>query len=133
MEKNKLLIIGFLFLLTVFCSGCVAFFVGSAVGALGGYAISRDTIQTETDKAYDKLWAKAVAVAKMKGAVSNEDKANGYLEIEIDSSRVIVQLIQLTKATTRMKVSARRLGLPNMKLAQEIFVKILEETPESNS
>ena len=133
MKKYKLLIVVSLFLLTAFSCGCVAFFVGSAIGALGGYAISRDTIQIETDRTYDELWASAVAVAKMKGTITNEDKAKGYLEIEIDSSRAIVQVIQLTKGTTRLKVSARRLGLPNMKLAQEIFVKILEKAPEPSS
>ena len=109
-------------------SGCVPFFVGSAVGALGGYAISRNTIQGETDKDYDALWEAAVNVAKIRGSIKTEDKTQGYLELEANSSRAAIRIFRLTKSTNRLKVSARtKLGLPNIKLAQDIFVKIYQQ------
>jgi len=108
--------------------GCVPLLVGGAAGALGAYAISKDTIQGETDKDYNALWDTARTVAKIRGAIKAEDKSKGYLEIEVDSSQVIVRLIRLTKATTRLRVSARnKMKLPNIGLAQDIFVKILEQ------
>ncbi len=127
--KLKIVIVMCLFLLSLVCSGCVPLLVGAA--GVGGYAISRDTIQTETDKDYDSLWASALSVVKARGEISVEDTAEGYLEANIGSSRLIVELTKLTKTTSRLKVSARnQFKLPDVDLAQEIFVKIFEETPE---
>lgn len=109
-------------------AGCVPLIVGGAVGALGGYAISRDTIQGETAADYNKLWEAARTVAKIRGAVNVEDKARGYLELEVNKNQVQIEIIRLTQATNRLKVKARtRMRLPNLKLAEELFVKILEQ------
>jgi hypothetical protein len=115
-----------LFLFSFVSSGCVPLIVGGA-GVLGGYAISKDTIQGETDKDYNTLWNAVKTVAKIKGTIKTEDKTKGYLELTVDSSRVVVQLSRLTKTANRLRVSARRMGLPNIDLAQDIFVKILEQ------
>ncbi len=126
MTKSKCLIMASLFLFSFVSSGCVPLIVGGA-GVLGGYAISKDTIQGETDKDYNTLWNAAKTVAKIKGTIKTEDKTKGYLELTVGSSRVVVQLSRLTKTANRLRVSARRMGLPNIDLAQEIFVKILEQ------
>lgn len=127
MIKTNLSIVS-VFLLVLVCSGCVPLIVGGAVGALGGHAISKDTIQVETDKDYDTLWNAAKTVARIKGTINTEDKSRGELELKVDSSKVKVRIVRLTRATTRLRVSARNaLGLPNIDLAQEVFVKILEQ------
>jgi hypothetical protein len=129
MKKNKLLIAACLFLFTLLSSGCVPLIVGGAVGALGGYAVSRDTIEGDTDKDYNALWNVAVSVGRTKGIITADDRPRGYLELEVDSSRVIVRLIRLTKTANRLRVTARnKLKLPNFSLAEDIFVKILEQT-----
>lgn len=107
--------------------GCAPLIIGGAVGALGGYAISKDTIQGETDKSYDSLWEAALTVSKIRGEIKYEDKTKGYIELEADSSKVHVRLIRLTAATTRLRVQARKYHLPNLSLAQDIFVKIMEQ------
>lgn len=115
--------------LSVSLLGCApVLIVGAAVGALGGYAASKDTIQGETDKAYDSLWNSALTVAKIRGTVRYEDGMKGHLEFEAESSKVYVKFIRLTTATTRVRVSARKYHLPNLTLAQDIFVKIMEES-----
>jgi hypothetical protein len=108
-------------------SGCAPLIVGGAVGALGGYAISKDTIAADTDKPYDLLWNSALTVAGYRGRVKEEDTRRGYIQMEAESSLVWIRLIRLTQATTRLRVSARKYGLPNLNLAQDIFVKIMEE------
>lgn len=108
-------------------SGCAPLIIGSAVGALGGYAISRDTVQGETDIEYDRLWNAVVTVARIKGIIKSEDYTQGYLTAETESSKVWVRLIRLTKATTRLRVSARKYHLPNLRLAEDLFVKIMEQ------
>lgn len=107
--------------------GCAPLIIGGAVGALGGYAISKDTIQGDTDKPYDKLWDSALVVGKIRGEIKNEDQTKGYIELQAESSKVYVRLIRLTAATTRLRVSARKYHLPNLGLAQDIFVKIMEQ------
>lgn len=120
-----------LFFILVMClefCGCAPLIVGAAVGAVGGHAVSRDTIQGETDKSYDSLWNAALLVAKIRGQIKAKEPQRGYIELEAESSKVYIRLIRLTRATTRLKVSARKYHLPNLALAQDIFVKIMEET-----
>ena len=125
--KSRTLSIASLLLSVLVLSGCAPLIIGGAVGVLGGYAISKDTIQGEADKDYDLLWQAASTVASIKGKITTEDKTKGYLESRVNSSRVRIQIIRLTKATTQLSVSARKWGLPNISLAQEIFIKILEQ------
>ena len=113
-----------------FCAalaGCVPLVVGAAAGALGAVAISKDTIQGETDKTYESLWNAALLIAKIRGTIKQEDVTRGYLELEADSSKVYINLVRMTQAATRLKVSCRKHHLPNMKLAEDIFVKIMEQ------
>ncbi|MBU1871369.1 MAG: hypothetical protein KKH80_01010 [Candidatus Omnitrophica bacterium] len=126
--KSKNLVIVLVFVLSFASSGCVPLplIVGSAA-ALGGYAVSKDTIEGETDKDYDALWTAAKTVAKIRGTIEVEDEAQGYLELIVDSSHVNIKLSRITKTANRLKVSARRLGLPKIALAQDIFMKILEQ------
>jgi hypothetical protein len=108
-------------------SGCAPLIIGGAVGALGGYVVSKDTLQGETDKSYDGLWEAALTVSKIRGQIKYEDKTKGYIELEAESSKVYIRLVRLTASTTRLRVSARKYHFPNMGLAQDIFVKIMEQ------
>lgn len=108
-------------------SGCAPLLIGGAVGALGGYAINRDTIQSETDIDYEQLWNAAISIVRMRGEPKFEDYVKGYISAEMESSRVWVRLIRLTKVTTRLRISARKYHFPNLGLAQDLFVRIMEE------
>lgn len=114
------------FLMLLVISGCVPLIVGGAVGAVGAYAVSKDTIEGETDKPYEELWGSALLVCRIRGNIKEEDSAKGYIELETDGSRVWIRLIRLTRSTTRMRIAARKLHLPNIALAQDIYVKIME-------
>lgn len=103
------------------------FLIGGAVGAAGAYVVSKDTVQGATDKPYDKLWGAAIRIAKVRGTVTEEDRQRGYIYLEADSSRITIRLLRLTSSTTRLKVSARKYHLPNLDIAQDLYVRILEE------
>jgi hypothetical protein len=108
--------------------GCAPLIVvGAAVGALGGYALSKDTIQGETDLSYESLWNSALTVSKIRGTVIVEDYNKGYISLDVKPNKVDIGLIRLTQTTTRVKVTARKYHLPNLDLAQDIYVKILEQ------
>jgi len=116
----------FLCISSFLVAGCVPLIVGGAVGALGGYAVSKDTIQGDSDKSYGSLWDSAVSVAKIRGKITQTNETGDSVEFETDSGHVWVRLIRVTRATTRVRVSARRYHLPNLGLAEEVFVKIME-------
>lgn len=126
MKKTAL----FYFLFPIFIlgmSGCVALMVGGAVGALGGYAVSKDTIQADSDKPYEQLWSSALNVSRIRGTIRQEDGVRGYIEADIEKTKVWIRMVRLTQATTRIRISCRRYHFPNLGLAQDLFVKIMEE------
>ncbi|MDD5097920.1 MAG: hypothetical protein PHU59_05495 [Candidatus Omnitrophica bacterium] len=105
--------------------GCAPLIIGAAAGGLGAYAISKDTVQGDNDKSFDLLWDSAVNVSKQYGIIQEENISTGYIELAADSSKVWIRLIRLTRATTRIRVSARKFHFSNMELAQDLFVKIV--------
>lgn len=113
-----------IFIIPLVC-GCAPLIIGAVAGGLGGYAVSRDTVQGDTDKNYEALWESALSVAGAYGLVQEENAKTGCLELSAQSSKIWIKLIRLTQATTRVKVSARKFHFPNMELAQDIFVKII--------
>jgi len=106
-------------------AGCAPLIIGAAAGGLGAYAISRDTLQGDSDKSYEALWESAVNVAGTAGMIQQENSSTGYIELSAESSKVWIRLIRLTQATTRIKISARKFHFPNIGLAQDLFVKII--------
>ena len=122
--KKSLSIALVLFILPVVC-GCVPLIIGAAAGGLGAYAVSKDTVQGDSDKNFDLLWESAINVAKSRGIIQQENASTGYIELTVESSKVWIRLIRLTQATTRIRISARKYHFPNMELAQDLFVKII--------
>jgi hypothetical protein len=114
-------------LLSLSLSGCVWMLLG--VGAAGGYAISGDTIAGEIDKDYDSIWTAAEKVSSIMGTIKYKDRAKGYIDVDVEKSKVSINIERLTPETLRLKVSARKyLNLmPNKGLAQKIFVKINQQ------
>jgi len=105
--------------------GCAPLIIGAAAGGLGAYAVSRDTVQGDTDKDYDALWGSALTIAGSRGLIQKEDANSGTIELGAESSKVWIKLVRITQATTRVRVSARKYHFPNLELAQDIFVKII--------
>lgn len=123
-KKIALFLICFPFILNIL--GCW-FVVGSAAGVAGAYVAGKDTVQAETDKPYDNLWNAALSVGKVKGVIKTQDYGRGYIELEAEKSLVWIRLVRLTQATIRLRISARKYRLPNLILAQDIYIKIMEQ------
>ena len=119
---NSILIL--LLICGLFSSGCI--FVVAGAAALGGYAVSKDTIQGETDKAFASIWNSSLEVLNIMGIVHTEYKSKGQLEAKIDASDVKVQIEEVTSLVTRLRVSSRRYLLPDIGLAQRLYIKIIE-------
>ena len=87
-------------------SGCVYLIIGG-VAAAGGYAVSRDTIQGETDKSFDAVWDKASEVVGIMGTVESESYELGTIDSIVNGARVKITITQLTPSTVQVKVKAR--------------------------
>ncbi|KPK97767.1 MAG: hypothetical protein AMJ95_07165 [Omnitrophica WOR_2 bacterium SM23_72] len=116
----------FISLALVQMTGCV-FVLGGAAGALGAYSLSKDSMEGDTDTPYENLWSAAILISRARGTVKKEDKLQGLIELETDSSRVWIQLMRVTQYTTRLKVAARKYRFPNLALAQDLYAKIIEQ------
>jgi hypothetical protein len=112
--------------LTFSASGCFYLVFGGAAAA-GGYAISRDTIQGEMDREFSQVWDSAVEVISIMGRIESQDHEKGEIISIVQGSRVTVDLIQITPATIRLKIKARRMGLPRIGLAQDIYLKVTSQ------
>lgn len=106
-------------------SGCVPLIIGG-VGVLGGYAISRDTIAAESSRSIEDIWKAAKDVVPVMGIIKSTDEDTKTIEANIYSSVVTVRVEKLTEATNRLKVKARKFMMPNIGLAEKIFVKIMQ-------
>ena len=126
MLEKKLFVL-FLSFYTLLISGCAPLIIGGAAGALGGYAVSKDTVQAETETDYDKLWKASLNLIRYRGRPIIEDYARGIIQAEVDSSKVWIRIVRLTKNFNRIRVSARKYHLPNLSLAQDLFVRIIEQ------
>jgi hypothetical protein len=128
MRKKVILamLIPFLF---VGIAGCAPLFL-MTVGGVGVYAISKDTIQGDTDTQYETLWDAAMKVARIRGTILQEDFNRGYIQIDAKPNNIKIQFVRITAATTKLRVSARKYKkvLPNIEIAQDVFIKIIEES-----
>lgn len=107
-------------------AGCW-FIVGGAAGAAGAYVMGKDYMEGNTDRTYDSLWNAAMSVARIRGSIQKEDPMAGRIEVAVESTLVKITLVRVSQATTKVRVAARKHHLPNLTLAQDIFIKIMEE------
>ena len=105
-------------------SGCVYLVIGS-FGALGGYAISSDTVQGTTEKDIHDVWEAAQSVVNIMGRITRQNEDSGRLEAIVDNSRVTIGIAQFTPKLARLTVKARKSFFPNIATAQDVYIKII--------
>jgi len=122
-----------IFLLAIIGIVCIAttsciYVIAGGVGALGGYAVSPDTVEGEADVDYDTLWDAATQVVSIMGAVQTKDYKMGSLSGVVNGAKVTIDLSQISSNSVRLRVKARKNMLPDIKAAQDIFVKIKNQS-----
>jgi len=122
-----LVVITLLFANGIFLNGCAPIIVGSALGIVGGYAISRDTVAGETDKDYEMLWDASLEVANSMGIVKKQNRNRGTVQFNIGNTNLIViSLEKITARSSRVKVAARKNHFPDLKMAEKVFIRIMD-------
>ena len=95
-----------------------------AFGAVGGYAISKDSVTMDLDRPMEHIWNACVEETRHQGAVKRLDPKNGRLDAQIQQASVVVTVEQLTPATVRVVIRARRNLLPRIEVAQRLAIGI---------
>lgn len=116
----------------VFMSGCWFLVVGGA-GAVGGYAISRDTFEGVTNKSPEELLAAAHKVLSIMGTIINEEAKGGKIEAIVYGNHVWVSVIEVNMTTSRLRVKARKNMFPSAGVAQDIYTKIINQLEQKES
>ena len=112
--------------LCVFSSGCVFLVVGAA-GAVGGYAVSRDTFEGASSKGQQELMTAAHKVLSIMGTISDERPKDGEIVATVYGNHVVVDVIQINLTTSKLRVKARKAIFPRIAVAQEVYTKIMNQ------
>jgi hypothetical protein len=126
MRLKQIFLVLFSGILLTMLSGCI-FIVAGSVGAVGGYAITRDTIQGEYDANYSRAWKSALEVSSILGRVTTKNTTKGVIEAEVDKAKIKIEITQLTPEAIRLKVKARKGIFPRLGTAEKVFVKIVQQ------
>lgn len=107
-------------------SGCVYLVVGS-IGALGGYVVSPDTVEgtTHTDDA--TVWEGALEVVSIMGTLKETSEEAGIILADINGVDVTISLIPLSATDTTVRVKARKMLFPKIRIAQNVYVKVMSK------
>ncbi|MBI2870231.1 MAG: DUF3568 family protein [Candidatus Omnitrophica bacterium] len=107
-------------------SGCALALVGAGAAA-GTYAMVQGSAEGFSDAKYDRIWKAAKAVLEEKGTLTSDDEAGGVLKGKVADTDVTVELVKITEASTKMRVTARKNLLPREKLAEEVYTAIAKK------
>ena len=125
--RQKFLTGFFLASLVLSLSSCVYLVIGG-MGALGGYVVSPDTVEgILTEKEQADVWQAAIDVVSIMGIISEKSEPGGVIVAKVENAKVTVTIFQLSKSTVRLTVKARKAFFPKIKIAQEVYVKIVNE------
>jgi hypothetical protein len=100
-------------------SGCAPVLLAT-VGAVAGYAISKDSVTLDLDRPWNQVWQACLAEIQEEGRLKKTDQANGRLDARVKETDVVLTLEQLTPSTVRVVIRARQTLLPKVEVAQRI-------------
>ncbi len=123
---KSLIKFSYLILLCVFSSGCVFLIVGTA-GAVGGYAVTRDSFEGVSSKGQEELLASAHKVISIMGTITDERPKDGEIVGTVNGAHVTVDVTQINLTTSKLRVKARQMLFPRAGIAQDIYTKIMNQ------
>ena len=114
--------------LMITSAGCaIPIILAVGAGAMGGYAISRDTFEGITSKGQDEIWTSANRVASIMGIIEENDRKRGDLIARIYGVTVTITVVPVNVTTSKLRVKARKGIFPRIGVAQEVYSKIMAQ------
>jgi len=109
-------------------SGCVAgVLVAVGAGAMGGYAVSRDTFEGVSSKGQDEIWDAASHVLSIMGETKDSDRKSGTITAVVSGAKVTVSVIPVSLTATKLRIKARKSIFPRIAIAQDVYAKIMHQ------
>lgn len=109
-------------------TGCVAApIVLIGAGAVGGYAISRDTFEGNTNKTQEELWDASNKILSIMGSVESSDRKRDELSGHVNGATVWITVVPVNFSTTKLRIKARKNLLPAIGIAQDVYAKVLSQ------
>jgi len=116
-------------MVALFClssSGCWFLVVGG-VGAVSGYAISRDTFEGVSNKGQQELLTAARRVISIMGTLLEDRSKDGEISGVVYGAHVTVTVEQINLTSSKLRVKARKAIFPRIAIAQEVYIKIMNQ------
>jgi len=111
-------------------NGCIYVVVGG-LGALGGYVASPDTVEgLVSSTSFDTVWDAAIEIVSIMGIIEEQNESGGVILAKIQGAKVTLMVYNLSASTIKLSVKARKALLPKIKLAQDIYVKVVSFVEE---
>lgn len=124
MRRALIFLYGTLF--AVHCSlsltGCAPLLVAGGLAA--GYAISRDSVVLDLDRSLEKVWDACLEEVRYQGRLKKENRKRSRIDARIREVDIVLTLEQLTPATVRVVIRARKHLLPRVEVAQRLGLGI---------
>ena len=111
-------------------TGCAAVFLAAGAGAVGGYAVSRDTFEGTTAKSQEEIWDAAKRVMSIMGSVEEDNRHSGQMIARINGATVTLTLVPVNLTSTKLRIKARKGIFPRIGTAQEVYTKIINQLEE---
>ena len=107
------------------CGGCAPILIGA--GAVGGYAISKDSISNSFDLSSSHVYETSRQVMQQVGFITQADEQRGVIKGTVPGANVTITIKRLPSRTVQLKVKARNnVFLPQVDVAQSIYNQIVE-------
>lgn len=106
-------------------AGCAPLLI--TTGAVGGYAVSKDSVTIDLDQSWDRIWEISLQETKRLGQIKRQDPENGRIDARIQKTDVVLTLQKLTPKTVRVVIHARKYLLPHVEMAQRLGVAIAHQ------
>ncbi len=113
-----------LFTLLFSSTGCIYLIVGG-VGAVGGYIVSPDTVEGLTEHDQLAVWDAAIEIVSIMGLITEENKDAATIVARINGAEVTIMMTPISDQAVKLSVKSRKLHLPRISIAQDVFVKIM--------
>ncbi len=112
------------FIMVTAFSGCVYLAVG-AVGVVGGYVVSPDTVEGTTAHSVEECWDGAKEIVSIMGKVDQESPNGSQLIAMVNGTTVTITLSAINVSSTKLTVKARKSFMPKIDVAQDVYAKII--------
>ena len=127
--RNNILILCLAVLLPISFCGCGVVII-AGLGALGGYSISSDTVEGVVGYSDKELYSSATDVLSIMGMMSEQLKSEGRIVANVSGATVTVDIIPMSKSSTKFRVKARKWLFPKIAIAQDVYMKIVRRLQE---